>query len=262
MENAHVPITLRNQVRLAAGTIVLLWLMVHALVVGLGNLLEGWEFWTFLLAVMTGIVATQLLARRALWRYQAALGREDLPTAKRQYEMLRDFWGRRGGDAVKSYGINLLILEGRYRDALEQLQALDTKRLGKNGSRIIEVNIAGCLVQLGEPAKALEMVEPALPELEAMGPDAACSGHLVVGSAYVLHGKPEKAISHLVRAKSTNSPFRKSAALFYLGEAYAALGKSDEARLAYQEAHGVLPNGRYGTRALERIRNQYSDSQD
>jgi tetratricopeptide (TPR) repeat protein len=181
------------------------------------------------------------------------MAREDLPAAKRHYEMFRDFWRGRGSETVRSYGINLLILEGRYRDAIEQLQALDIKRIGQKGIPVRTNQIAWCLAQLGEPAKALELVQPALEQLEGMGPDYASSGHFVLGTAYCLQGKPDEAVPHLEKAKATNSPSRKSGALFYLGEAYAALGNAAEARLAYQHAHETLPNGKFGIRALDRI---------
>lgn len=43
-------------------------------------------------------------------------------------------------------------------------------------------------------------------------------------------------------------------AAFYLGEAFSALGKSADAREAYQHAHDDLPTGPFGMRALERLK--------
>jgi uncharacterized membrane protein len=105
-------LSLRNQVRIVIVAVILLWFLSHVLFVGVRNFLEGWEFGTLLLAIVIGIGAANLLARRALSQYRAAVAREDIQAAKREYEMLRDFWKRRGSETVKSYGINLLILEG------------------------------------------------------------------------------------------------------------------------------------------------------
>jgi tetratricopeptide (TPR) repeat protein len=247
---ASMNLSLRNQVRIVIVTVILLWFLSHVLFVGVRNFLEGWEFWTLLLAIVIGIGAANLLARRALSRYRAAVAREDIQAAKREYEMLRDFWKRRGSEIVKSYGINLLILEGHYRGALEQLEAL---KIGKKWAPVLTAQVAWCLAQLGEPMKALDLVQPALQRLEGMGPDYACYGHLVLGAAYSLVAKPDDALRHLEKANSTTSPSRKSTLLFYMGECYAALGNAGEARLAYQRAGEALPNGRFGIRAMERI---------
>jgi hypothetical protein len=91
----------------------------------------------------------------------------------------RDFWRRRGSETTKTYGINLLILEGRYREGLDRLQSLDMKRIGKKGAPVVTNQIAWCLAQLGEPAKALEIAQSVLAQFENMGPQYTANGHLV-----------------------------------------------------------------------------------
>jgi hypothetical protein len=178
----------RNGVRLVIVAVIFLWFLSHALFVGAGKFrkfLEGWEFWTLLFVVMIGIVFANLIVRRAMSRYRAAVAREDVQPAQRECEMLRDFWRRRGSETIKTYGINILLLEGRYRDALDQLQALDMKRIGKKGAPVVTNQISWCLAQLGEPRKALELAQPVLAQLESMGPQFAASGHLVIGTSYL-----------------------------------------------------------------------------
>ena len=246
-------LSLRNRVRLVIVAVILLWFLSHALFVGVGNFLEGREFWTLLLAVAIGIVFANLIVRRAVSRYRAAVAREDLQAAQREYETLRDFWRRRGSETIKTYGINILILEGRYRDAVDQLQALDMKRIGEKGAPVVTNQIAWCLAQLGEPAKALELAQSVLTQLESMGPQCTASGHLVIGTSCFLLGKHGEAVSHLEQANNTTFASTKSVASFYLGESYAALGDSEKARLAYQQAHEALPRGKFGMRALEHL---------
>jgi tetratricopeptide (TPR) repeat protein len=245
-------LTLRNQVRIVIIAVILLWFLSHELFVGVRNFLEGWEFWTLLLAIVIGIGVANLLARRTVSLYRTAVAREDLPVAKRQYQMMQNFWKRRGSETIKTYGINLLILEGNYREAIEKLQKLDTKRIGKKWAPVVTTQIAWCLAQLGEPAKALELVHPLEHQLETMGPDSGCYGHLVLGVAHFLLGDSNEAVRHLEKANSTTSPSRKSTVLFYLGESYTALGNAGGARLAYQHAHEALPTGRFGITAMER----------
>jgi tetratricopeptide (TPR) repeat protein len=233
--------------------VILLWFLSHVLFVGVGKFLEGWEFWTLLLAVAIGIAFANLTVRRAMSRYRDAIAREDLQAARREYEGLRDFWRRRGSETIKTYGTNLLILEGRYREALDQLQALDMKKIGKKGAPMITNQVAWCLAQLGEPARALELAQSVLPQLEGLGPQFTASGHLVIGTSYLFLGKPGEAVSHLEQTNNSNFASTKSVAWFYLGECYSALGDSQKARLAYQQAHEALPEGKFGIRALEHL---------
>ena len=232
-----------------AAAVILLWFLSHALFVGARNVLEGWEYWTLLLAVVIGNAFANLIVRRAMSRYRAAVAREDLQAAQREYETFRDFWRRRGSETIKAYGINLLLLEGRHRDALDQLQALDVKKIGKKGAPVISNQIAWCLAQLGEPAKALELAQSVLAQLEGMGPQFTASGHLVIGASCLFLGMPGEAVSHLEQANNTTFASTKSAASFYLGECYSALGDSQKARLAYQQAHEASPKGKFGIRA-------------
>lgn len=246
-------ISLRNKVRLVMVAVILSWFLMHVWLVGVRHFLEGWEFWTLLLAVAIGSVVANLIVRRSMSRYRDAVSREDLQAAQREYKMLVDFWRWRGRETIKAYGINILVLEGRYRDALDQLQALDMKRIGKKGPPVITNQIAWCLAQLGEPAKALDLVQSVLPQLESMGPEYASSAHLVLGTSFFLLGKPEEAARHLEKAKATTSASRISTVSFYLGESYTKLGNSREAQLAYQEACEALPNGRFGLRSMEHL---------
>lgn len=110
-------------------------------------------------------------------------------------------------------------------------------------------------MQLGEPAKAIQIAQTARPQLESMGPAYSSSAHLVLGAANLAVGDATQAVSHLEKAygTSTDSPARKSTAAFYLGEALSAIGKVPEARAAYQHAYEALPNGKFGVRALERL---------
>ncbi len=246
--------SLRNRIRLIWVTLIGLWIVVwfrHP-----DNSGGKWEFWSALLVTAIGIAIANILARSSLQQFKKALSIEDIPTARREHANLIGFWRRRGRETIKAYGINILLLEERYQEALNELQALDAKKLGKKGVPVIENQIAWCKAHLGEPAKARDISESVLSQLETMGPDYFSSAHLVLGTANFLLGRPSEAVPHLEQAYtiSTDAPTRRATAAFYLGEALSALGKLGDAREAYQHAHGALPNGRFGTRALERLR--------
>ena len=179
-----------------------------------------WELGSAFLITIVGIAVANFLARRSLQQFRKALSIEDIPTARREHASLVDFWRRRGRETIKAYGINILLLEERYQEALDELQALDAKKLGKKGVPVIENHVALCRAHLGEPAKAIEISHSVLPQLEAMGPDYGSSAQLVLGVANFLLNRSSEAVPHLEKASamSTNAPTRKARAAFYLGK--------------------------------------------
>ena len=243
--------SLRNRVRLVIIAVIALWFFAHAWFAGTRKLLEGWEFWTLLLAIAIGSVISNIIIRRSMSRFKEAVAREDIPSAQHEHKLLVDFWRWRGRETIKAYGISVLILEERYREALEQLQALDIKRIGKKGAPVITSQIAWCMAQLGEPAKAIELSQSVFPQMQSIGPDYSSSANLVLGVCEFLLGRPLEAVPHLEKACANAGPSRKATAAFYLGESHSALGNTSDARSAYQQAQKALPNGRFGIRALE-----------
>ena len=109
--------SLRNRVRLVIIAVIALWFFAHAWFIGPRNLLEGWELWTLLLAITVGSVVSNVIVRRSFSRFKEAVAREDIPSAQREHKLLVDFWRWRGRETIKAYGINVLILEERYREA-------------------------------------------------------------------------------------------------------------------------------------------------
>jgi tetratricopeptide (TPR) repeat protein len=245
--------SLRNRIRLIWVALIVLWVVWFRYPDKSGG---KWELLSAFLVTIVGIALANILARRSLRRFRKALSIEDIPTARREHANLVDFWRRRGRETIKAYGINILLLEERYQEALHELQALDPKKLGKKGTPVIENQIAWCKTHLGEPAKAIEISQSVLPQLESMGPDYGSSAHLVLGAANLLLGRPSEAVPHFEKTYTTSpdTPTRKAIAAFYLGEALSALGMITDARKAYQQAHDALPNGKFGMRADERLK--------
>jgi tetratricopeptide (TPR) repeat protein len=254
---------LRNRVRLVIISVIVFWFLAHAWFVGARNFLAGREFWTLLLAVTVGIVISNIIVRRSLSRFTEALAREDIRTAQQEHKLLVDFWRLRGRETMKAYGISILILEERYRDALDQLQALNIERIGKKGAPVVTNQVAWCMAHLGEPDKAIELSQSVFSQMQSLGPIYSSSANLVLGVCEFLSGRPSEAIPHLEKAYSSTKAglSRKATAAFYLGESHSALGNMSEARSAYQQAHKALPNGRFGVRALDRLRLSFSDAE-
>jgi tetratricopeptide (TPR) repeat protein len=249
--------SLRTRIRLIAIVLIALWFLAHLWFVGARSLLEGWELWSLLLAIALGMAISNVVIRRSLTRYKEALAREDIQAAQHEQKLLVDFWKwSRGRETIKTYGINILILQERYKDALEQLQALDMKQIGKKGTPVITTQIAWCLAQLGEPEKAIELLQSSFPQMLIMGPRYASSANLVRGVCEFLMGRPSEAVPYLEQACSSaeSGPSRKATAAFYVGESYFAVGSTSEARSAYQKSQMALPTGRFAIRAGERLK--------
>jgi len=247
--------SLRNRVRLIAVLPVVLWLVVTVRFVPSERLRPVWMQLSAFRAVFLGMLFANLVARRYINHLRLAMAREDLPTARRLLEGLTDFYKWRGHELIKTYGINILLLAARFLEALAALHALDMQKLGEKGSTVVKSQIAWCTAQLGEPAKAADMMHAVLPQMETMGPDYMASAHLALGASNFLMGNAAEAVPHLETAdtSATSHTSRKATAAFYLGESYSALRNPSEARRAYQNAIEALLNGRSGIRAWERI---------
>jgi tetratricopeptide (TPR) repeat protein len=245
----------RNRVRLIAIIPVVLWLVVTVRFLPPERFGTVWMLLSAFLAVLLGMSLVNLVVRRYLNRFRVALAREDLATARRLLEGLSDFYRWRGREVITTYGINILLLEARFQEALDGLRALDVQKLGEKESTVVKSQIAWCTAQLGDPAKAADMIHAVLPQMETMGADYLASAHLALGVSNFLMGKAAEAVPHLETAytSATARTSRKATAAFYLGESYSALSNPSEARRAYQNAIKALPNGRSGIRALERI---------
>src|SRR5258708_12857580 len=159
---------LRNRIRLIWIALIALWVFVwfqHP-----DNTVGKWELLSASFVTIIGIALANILARRSLRRFRTALSIEDIPTARRELNGLVDFWRRRGRETIKAYGINILLLEERYQEALNELEALEPKKLGKKGAPVIQNQIAWCKTQLGEPARGIEISQAALPHLQSISP--------------------------------------------------------------------------------------------
>lgn len=215
----------------------------------------NWMLLSWLFVVMVGVVSSNILGRRCFRRFRTALAREDVPAARHELSNLSGFWTPRRHEIIKSYGINILLLEEQFQDALTQLQSLNRAKLPSKSSSLIDNQIAWCLMQLGEVEQGMRIAESALPQLEAMGPDYCASAHEVIGVGYFLLGKAAEALHHLEKADgSSNLPAMKAFSAFYLGETLSALNRPEDARAAYRRSYEALPTCKNAARALERLK--------
>ncbi len=247
--------SLRNRVRLIAIVPPALWVVVNVWFLRSERFGTGWTLLSAFLAVAIGMFFASLVMRGYLNRFRLAIAQEDVPAARRLLEGLTDFYRWRGREVIKTYGINVLVLEERYQEALDGLRALELQKIGEKGIPVVKSQIAWCIAQLGDPAKAADLIRAVLPQMEAMGPEYRASAQLTFGVSIFLMGKAAEAVPQLeeVYGSATDHTSRKATAAFYLGESYSALGNPSGARQAYQNAVEALPNGRFGIRASKRL---------
>jgi tetratricopeptide (TPR) repeat protein len=243
--------SLRNRIRILALTLAGLWVLVDLFLLD-----SKWQLLSFVFTVAIGLAIANFLIRRPIRRFREAVAHEDISTARKELAVMSGFRRFRGAEVDEAYAVNILILEGRYQEALIALQAIEVKRLKNSSAPVLTSQIAWCTAQIGEPAKAIELCQSVLPQMESLGPEYSSSIHLVLGAANHLLGNNSEAVPHLevAIAGANGFPSRKSTAEFYLGESFSALGKTTEARKAYQDAYDALPNGQYGKRASERLK--------
>src|SRR5216684_5501660 len=132
--------SLRNRVRLTSIALVVVWTVVWVVVWSQYPDSFGgkWELLSAFFVIAIGVVLSNILARKSLRLFRSALAIEDIPAARREQANLADFWRRRGRETIKAYRINILMLEEHYQEALNELQALDAKKLEGKGTPIIE----------------------------------------------------------------------------------------------------------------------------
>lgn len=203
--------------------------------------------------LMAGLALSNVLAKRSVSRLTRALFVEDVAGARRELQFLQDRFRGARLDRIRRLEINVLVVEGRYKEALEALQALNIDVL-EAPTAAYKTQVAWCQVNLGQAADGVEKAQSVLGDLEKLGPEFQSSGHLVIGVGLLFLGRPSEAVPHLQDARArSSSASRQSAANFYLGEAMRATGDVAAAREFYAGAAKSLPTGRYGVRASQHL---------
>lgn len=146
-----IEMSLRNRVRAIAIIVTVAWVLLGLWLLPKEEFGAGWILLSAILSALIGLTIVNLAVRPHLMRLRRALAEEDIPTAQQEFAVLSDFFRLRGREKMKVYGINILILEERYQEALAGLEALNTKRVGKKGVPVITNQIAWCTAQLGKP---------------------------------------------------------------------------------------------------------------
>ncbi len=219
--------------------------------------------WIFAIALLGGMpvvrrIATKLVARRAFVRLKRFAQERRYAEARRLLADLRGVYAHSplALEHMRLHEGSLLAQEGRYAEAARVFEAIDRRRVGR-GLPLLLNNLAWCLVRTGKGPRALVLARESI----AAGDGGLSGGDLqacqlgTLGAALVTDGKPDEAIAPLERALACGGvPRHQAVRAFYLGEALHAVGREDEAVLAWQRAAKACPDDGVAVEAKDRLR--------
>jgi tetratricopeptide (TPR) repeat protein len=190
-------------------------------------------------------------ARFCLGRLGKALERENAAEARRWLERLPSYDSSYGRAYVKIAEAAILSLDEKY--GVARLVLSEIVRAGPRLEVVRQNALAWCEAHDGAAEAAVPRAEATLERarLQYPGMVSYCLGTL--GAARVLAGKSGDAIEPLQQALAAGKPPRAQAIrAYYLGEAYRAGSRTDDALAAYERARRESPTSRWAQKAADR----------
>jgi len=194
--------------------------------------------------------ATAVARKESRRRMRQALALEDATAARLALDELRE-----DGTVPRELEMTEALvyeLEGQHREAVRALDSLiESGRLGDGDLAYARNNLAWSLAQIGEAERAMAVAAQALDGASAwLAP--YCLGTL--GVAQLAAGRTQAAVTSLSGALEAGGEARaQSIRAFHLGEALRALGRIDEAAVAYERCMREGPHLAWAARARSRL---------
>jgi tetratricopeptide (TPR) repeat protein len=234
-----------------------------------------WRWWWLAIGVVImagvlsrdragGIAAAIVVAGMLVWAFWPvvyaqicilklgrAFERENGPEARAWLDRL-DFIGPKNFTWLRVNEAAICSLEGRFgegRRILEEVRATTPvwQVLRDNGLAWCEAHDGAAPAAVERAQKTLELARKVHPTMVAY-----CCGTL--GAALVLAGRASEAVDLLQEALRAGRPPRAQVIrAYYLGEAYRALGRTDEAIHAYERAGREKAESRWAQKAATRM---------
>jgi tetratricopeptide (TPR) repeat protein len=209
-------------------------------------------------AIWVASVADAIVMLPAAKKLEAAIKKGSVLEARRRYDELARVAGARWAGSVgpRIALSSILLGERKYAPAREVLVTIpcDGHRLGARHRLAIRSNLALATLGAGDPSAAVDIACDALSSVQSSTPKAyEAIARTVLGSSYVAAGRYEEAIPALEFGLVHGRIVDRAACAFELGQAFAALGRTTEAREMYTRACETAPNARSGKLARERL---------
>jgi tetratricopeptide (TPR) repeat protein len=202
------------------------------------------------LTVLAGWPA--LYQRLCIRRVARSLDRENIAEARRWLQRLLPYDRPDDVAYVKLIEAGILSVEEKFGNARLVLTGIE--RVAPRMDLQKHNALAWCEAHDGAAEAAVPRAEANLERARLQYPALIpyCLGTL--GAARVLAGKSGAAIEPLQQALTAGKPPRaQSIRAYYLGEAYRAGGRTDEALAAYERARRESPQSRWAQKAADRI---------
>jgi tetratricopeptide (TPR) repeat protein len=152
------------------------------------------------------------------------------------------------------HGWMMCFEEEDFIRAQDALDAVDRAYLPSDDFAVLDAARAWCEANLGTIDKAIYMARVAIGEARPDLIRARASALAVFGAIQVRAGNSHAALEPLQEAvRIADDPGHAALAAFYLGEALTAIGRPDEARVAWEGASRSSPATRHALLAGERL---------
>jgi tetratricopeptide (TPR) repeat protein len=147
------------------------------------------------------------------------------------------------------------MMEERFDEAEAALREVDPARLSPRSRLAWMGNLAFCHARMGRAAEAVREATDSARLAEKEGPEVHAIHLGILGAAHVHAGAPDQALPLLQEAlqRADSHPQLRVMRELYLGDALAALGRSDEARAAWMRAQAAAPGSPFARHAGERL---------
>jgi len=152
------------------------------------------------------------------------------------------------------HGWTLCFEEEDFVRAQDALDAVDRAVLPLEDNAILDAARAWCEANLGTLDKAIDMARAAVADARPDNVHARCCALAVFGAIQVRAGNSHAALEPLQEAvRIAEDSKHRTLAAFYLGEAFTAIGRPEDAKAAWEDASKSSPSTRHALLAGERL---------
>jgi tetratricopeptide (TPR) repeat protein len=242
------------------------WLALVTAAIVLAKQVGTSVYWTVpLVTALTWWLQRRTLKLVALWQWRRL---RKLWTAERFDDVrallaeLRFLYAgsRSSREVIAHYEATALSIGGRHAEALALFESIDRRFLPARTLPWLLNNLAWTLTLMGNGERAVATARESSDASAAAGDTAATEEDLracqlgTLGAALTVAGRAEEAVGPLEQALARGgTPRQQAARAFFLGEAFHALGRRDDATSAWQRAVVDGPATELGRRARERL---------
>ncbi len=213
--------------------------------------------------VLLKFALQQKAINRALRQYSESLNGDNQMQVERKHRALLSLLRLRRGHYSKDFALIqeavFRHMKGQFEESLQILELIQREGLARNLLPTYLFNLAWTKVQTGKIDEGVELVHQAM-DLEAVktSTEQQSLHYGILGAALVLTNRPDEALP-MISPILENNPqaVNRSCAAHYMGLAFKALGRSDEARASFERSVNEAPQSLWGQRSRAALMNSH-----